>query len=63
MHRDRLQHAEEVGSVLGKLLKVFVDHFQCALKQSVHDWRNVVCCQCLATEREAENEDEIIRRF
>lgn len=34
---DCLQHTEEVDSVLGKLLQILVDHFQRALKQSLHD--------------------------
>lgn len=36
------EKGEEFNSVLGKLGEVFVDHFQCALKDILHDSRNLI---------------------
>ena len=43
-----LQHSEKVGPVFREVLQVLAHHLQRALKQSVHDGRNIIHCLCLS---------------
>lgn len=58
VHSNGLQHAEEVNSVFREFLEIFIDHFQCALKQGLQDGRYVVVHLVLMARGRERDENE-----